>query len=88
LSRYRARKYGLCHERRRAPCLAGVGSGHPLVKAANWLNHLDYEWESPIWKHWITQLTRHHRLIRYDERGNGLSDWEVKEMSWISGFAT
>jgi len=70
---------------------AGVGSGHPLVKAANWLNHLDYEWESPIWKHWIAQLTRHHRLIRYDERGNGLSDWEVKEMSldlWVRDLET
>src|SRR6266403_515003 len=70
---------------------AGVGSGHPLIKAANWLNHLDYEWESPIWKHWITQLTRHHRLIRYDERGNGLSDWEVKEMSldlWVRDLET
>jgi DNA-binding winged helix-turn-helix (wHTH) protein/pimeloyl-ACP methyl ester carboxylesterase len=70
---------------------AGVGSGHPLVKAANWLNHLDYEWESPIWKHWIAQLTRHHRLIRYDERGNGLSDWGVKEMSlelWVRDLET
>ena len=70
---------------------ASVGSGHPLVKAANWLNHLDYEWESPIWKHWIAQLTRHHRLIRYDERGNGLSDWEVGEMSlelWVRDLET
>lgn len=65
---------------------ASVGSGPPLVKAANWLNHLDFEWESPIWKHWIAQLARHHRLIRYDERGNGLSDWEVMDMSlelWV-----
>ena len=60
---------------------ANVGSGYPLVKAANWLNHLDYEWESPVWKHWIAELTKHHRFVRYDERGNGLSDWEVKEMS-------
>ena len=70
---------------------ASVGSGHPLVKAANWLNQLDYEWESPIWKHWIAQLTRHHRLIRYDERGNGLSDWEVGEMSmelWVRDLET
>jgi len=52
---------------------------------------LDYEWESPIWKHWIAQLTRHHRLIRYDERGNGLSDWEVREMSlelWVRDLET
>jgi len=60
---------------------ATIGSGYPLVKAANWLNHLDYEWESPVWKHWIAELTKHHRFVRYDERGNGLSDWEVKEMS-------
>ena len=70
---------------------ASVGSGHPLVKAANWLNHLNFEWESPIWKHWIAQLTQHHRLIRYDERGNGLSDWEVSEMSpdlWVRDLET
>jgi pimeloyl-ACP methyl ester carboxylesterase/DNA-binding winged helix-turn-helix (wHTH) protein len=65
---------------------ATAGSGYPLVKAANWLNHLDYEWNSPIWKHWIGELTKHHRVIRYDERGNGLSDWNVQDMSlevWV-----
>ena len=70
---------------------SSVGSGYPLVKAANWLNHLDFEWESPIWKHWIAQLARHHRLIRYDERGNGLSDWEVRDMSpelWVRDLET
>lgn len=70
---------------------SSVGSGSPLVKAANWLNHLEFEWESPIWKHWIAQLARHHRLIRYDERGNGLSDWEVREISpelWVRDLGT
>ena len=70
---------------------ASVGSGYPLVKAANWLNHLDFEWESPIWKHWIEQLTQYHRLIRYDERGNGLSDWDVRDMSpelWVRDLET
>jgi pimeloyl-ACP methyl ester carboxylesterase/DNA-binding winged helix-turn-helix (wHTH) protein len=70
---------------------ASVGSGYPLVKAANWLNHLDFEWESPIWKHWIAQLTQYHRLIRYDERGNGLSDWDVRDMSpelWVRDLET
>jgi serine/threonine protein kinase/alpha-beta hydrolase superfamily lysophospholipase len=65
---------------------ASTGSGYPLVKSANWLNHLDYEWDSPIWKHWLAELTKHNRLIRYDERGNGLSQWDVKEMSlelWV-----
>lgn len=70
---------------------ATVGSGYPLVKAANWLNHLDYEWESPVWKHWIAELTKHHRFVRYDERGNGLSDWDVREISaeaWVHDLET
>ena len=50
---------------------ASTGLGYPLVKSANWLNHLDYEWGSPIWKHWLAELPKHNRLIPYDERGNG-----------------
>ena len=42
--------------------------GPPLVKAANWLSHLDYDWESPVWRHWLTELSRRFRLVRYDER--------------------
>jgi DNA-binding winged helix-turn-helix (wHTH) protein/pimeloyl-ACP methyl ester carboxylesterase len=63
------------------------GSGPPLVKAANWLTHLDLEWSSPIWSHWIDALSRRHRLIRYDERGCGLSDWDVADFSfdaWVN----
>jgi pimeloyl-ACP methyl ester carboxylesterase/DNA-binding winged helix-turn-helix (wHTH) protein len=56
---------------------ATSGSGPPLVKAANWLTNLDLEWESTIWAHWIDALSARHRLVRYDERGCGLSDWEV-----------
>ena len=59
-----------------------VGSGPPLVKTANWLNHLEFEWESPIWSHWIEELSREHTLVRYDERGNGLSDWKVADLSF------
>lgn len=58
-----------------------VGSGPPLVKAANWLNHLEFEWKSPVWRHWIEEFSQDHTLIRYDERGNGLSDWEITEFS-------
>lgn len=54
---------------------AEAGEGFPLVKTANWLNHLTFDWESPLWRHWMAEFTRHNRLIRYDERGNGLSDW-------------
>ena len=65
---------------------ATVGDGPPLVKAANWLNHLEHDWNSAVWRHWITELSRDHTLIRYDERGCGLSDWKVEEFSldaWV-----
>ena len=50
------------------------GEGPPLVKASNWMTHLDYERESPVWRHWVRELSRGHTLIRFDERGCGLSD--------------
>jgi DNA-binding winged helix-turn-helix (wHTH) protein/pimeloyl-ACP methyl ester carboxylesterase len=59
-----------------------AGQGLPLVKAANWLNHLEYDWQSPIWSHLLHALASEHRLIRYDARGNGLSDWEVDDVSF------
>ena len=59
-----------------------AGRGEPLVKAANWLNHLEYDWQSPIWSHLLHALAADHRLIRYDERGNGLSDWDVADISF------
>lgn len=65
---------------------ATCGAGPPLVKAANWLTHLDHEWSSPIWRHWIQWLASKHRLVRYDERGSGLSDWDVDDYSidaWV-----
>lgn len=61
---------------------AEVGQGPPLLKAANWLNHLEYDWESPIWSHLLHELAAEHQLIRYDERGNGLSDWDVDDISF------
>src|SRR5262245_40173168 len=59
-----------------------AGRGPPLIKAANWLNHLEYDWDSPVWSHLLYALAAEHRLIRYDERGNGLSDWEVDDISF------
>jgi len=61
---------------------ATVGEGPPLIKTANWLNHLEFDWESPIWRHLFRGLARDRRLIRYDARGNGLSDWDVEEISF------
>lgn len=62
------------------------GNGPPMVKAANWLTHLGYDLESPIWSHWIEFLENHFTLIRYDERGCGLSDKRVKNLTmdhWV-----
>ncbi len=59
-----------------------VGNGPPLVKAANWLNHLEYDWESPVWSPFLQALAKDYTLFRYDERGNGLSDWEVEDISF------
>ncbi len=70
---------------------ATAGSGPPLVKTANWLNHLKYDWESPVWRHVVRGLAREHTLIRYDARGNGLSDWDVDEISldaWVRDLET
>jgi pimeloyl-ACP methyl ester carboxylesterase/DNA-binding CsgD family transcriptional regulator len=50
------------------------GEGPPFVKAGNWMTHLDYDRESPVWRHWVRELSRGHTLVRYDERGCGLSD--------------
>jgi pimeloyl-ACP methyl ester carboxylesterase/DNA-binding winged helix-turn-helix (wHTH) protein len=61
---------------------ATAGSGPPLVKVANWLTHLDYDWDSPVWRHWLVGLARGRELIRYDERGCGLSDWDVDDFSF------
>lgn len=49
------------------------GSGPPLVRVATWLSHLELDWESPVWRHWLQQLGGRHTLVRYDERGCGLS---------------
>jgi len=70
---------------------ASVGTGPTLVKAANWLNHLDYDWESPVWRHWWWELSGRYQLVRYDERGCGLSDWDVEDFSleaWVADLET
>ncbi|MFQ8433935.1 alpha/beta fold hydrolase [Amaricoccus sp. W119] len=59
-----------------------VGDGPPIVKTGNWLNHIEYDWESPVWSHVLHWLARGRTLVRYDARGNGLSDWEVPEISF------
>lgn len=70
---------------------AVTGKGPPLVKAGNWLSHLEYDWASPVWKHVFRRLSQGHTLIRYDARGNGMSDWDVPEFTfdaWVDDLAT
>jgi pimeloyl-ACP methyl ester carboxylesterase/DNA-binding CsgD family transcriptional regulator len=62
------------------------GDGPPLVKAANWLSHLEYDRQSLVWGHWVGFLSRHFRYYRYDERGLGLSDRRVENLgvdTWV-----
>lgn len=66
---------------------AVAGEGPPLVRAANWMTHLGYDIESPVWRHWVRNLALGHQFIRYDERGCGLSDWEAGDFTfdaWVS----
>lgn len=58
------------------------GSGPPVVRAATWLTHLEFDWDSPLWRHWLEGLAQGHTVIRYDERGCGLSDRDVEEISF------
>jgi class 3 adenylate cyclase/pimeloyl-ACP methyl ester carboxylesterase len=70
---------------------AMVGSGAPLVKTANWMNHLEFDWESPDVRHLYSSLARDFTLLRYDARGNGLSDWDVEDVSldaWVKDLET
>ena len=65
--------------------IATDGSGPPLVRAAHWLSHLDYERTCPLWGPWLTLLARRHTLIRYDGRGCGLSERDASDFSLDRG---
>jgi pimeloyl-ACP methyl ester carboxylesterase len=63
-----------------ASCGPAAGTGPAMVKAANWITHLEYDWESPVWRHWVQFLSSRYQLIRYDERGCGLSQRDVEAL--------
>ena len=70
---------------------AMTGSGPTLVKAANWLTHLRHDWESIVWGHWLRDLSARFRLVHYDARASGMSDWEVDDVSfdaWVRDLET
>ena len=79
----RAQRIGFCEvEDGTKIAYATVGSGPPLVKAANWLNHLEFDWGSPIWGRSFATMARGRTFVRYDERGSGLSDWDVADLTF------
>jgi pimeloyl-ACP methyl ester carboxylesterase len=57
------------------------GSGPPLLIASCWLSHLQHDWESPVWRHFLDDLGDVATVVRYDERGFGLSEWDVEDFS-------
>lgn len=61
---------------------ATMGRGPTVVRAAHWLTHVSRDPESPIWRHWISELSSKNRLVRYDLRGCGLSDRNVSDISF------
>ena len=70
---------------------ASSGQGPIMVKAANWLSHIEHDWECPVWRHWLNDLSQHNTLLRYDERGCGLSDQNAEDLSfasWVTDLET
>jgi pimeloyl-ACP methyl ester carboxylesterase len=63
------------------------GSGPPVVVVSCWLGHLQYDWQSPVWRHFLDQLGSLATVVRYDERGFGLSDWDVDDFSLAARLA-
>jgi pimeloyl-ACP methyl ester carboxylesterase len=67
------------------------GQGPPLVRASTWLTHLEFDWHGLLWRHWLEGLADGHTVVRYDERGCGLSDRDVEALSleaWVSDLET
>jgi len=65
---------------------ADAGCGPLLIATGNWLAHLEHDLESPVWRHWIQFFSEHFRFVRYDERGCGMTDWNVTNLSlerWV-----
>jgi pimeloyl-ACP methyl ester carboxylesterase/DNA-binding CsgD family transcriptional regulator len=63
---------------------AKTGRGLAIVKVAHWLTHIEFDWTSPVWRHWVTELSRNHTLVRYDGRGCGLSDRDPVDLSFAA----
>jgi len=63
--------------------LGRSGTGYPMLKAGHWLTHLEHDWHSPIWRPFLKALSEHFELVRYDQRGNGLSQWDATDFTMV-----
>ena len=61
---------------------ATMGAGEPFLKAPNWITHLGLDLGSPVWGHWFREMASRRLLVRHDERGAGMSDWNPKELTF------
>lgn len=57
------------------------GEGPPIVRAIDWISHIEFEWKNPYARRWLSTIMQHNTLVRYDQRGSGLSDWNVDDFS-------
>jgi pimeloyl-ACP methyl ester carboxylesterase/DNA-binding winged helix-turn-helix (wHTH) protein len=62
--------------------MASHGQGLPLVRPPTWFNHLEYDWHVQFRSALYHFLAERFQLVRYDGRGNGLSDRYVPEVSF------
>lgn len=75
-------RIGFCRSRDGTQiAFATTGSGPPLVRAGHWLTHLEFDWHSPVWRPLLDELGKDFQVVRYDQRGNGLSDWQLGDLS-------
>jgi pimeloyl-ACP methyl ester carboxylesterase len=87
--RVRSVKFTTTHDGLSLACCRS-GSAPPLIKAAAWLTHLEYDAISPLWSHWVSFFEKNFDYLRYDERGCGMSDRETGQLdidSWVDDFS-
>lgn len=68
-----------------------IGKGSPIVRPSHWLTHLEYDLKSPVWRHFVLGLSQRHSLVRFDARGEGMSQRDVVDVSferWLSDLET
>jgi hypothetical protein len=65
---------------------ATFGKVLPIVKAAHWLSHLEFDVTSPVWRHWLSELGRQRTFVRSDQRGS-FEAWVADLEAVVGAFA-